>query len=148
MTEQTASPTTVKQFLAKLPSVALDRFVRVMCTLQQEGSAQALALLEEQLSLVKASLSKIEVERNVLKARHTDIKAVLKDVDAAVGDTGKDGNLLQFRILLHGLDTEAERQIAESRPLSLLREKALLKKQIKRLRDMAHLATSLMDEAY
>lgn len=141
----TNTTTTLREFIESLSSVGQDRFVRVINELQRRGSEKEIAALTSRFRAVRAELNDVEERRKKQKAWLSDVKSLREDVEAA-SNSGDDRSLLQLRVLINELYAEAERDVAESKPLALLAEKAELKQRIQRLEALAELGSSLGSE--
>lgn len=134
-------------FVSSLSSTQLDRFVRVMSSLQNQGSAVHLQRLEKQYETVTKKLDAMQDRRDTLKARKDDLRGVLQDLDASLADHPASTELLQMRLLIQQLESEIDTEIAETRPNDLLAEKARLKDEIGNLRLMSKLAALMLEQA-
>lgn len=133
----------LESFLDAMKSTQLDRFVRVMGHLQTEGATGA---LEQRLTKVIEELDKIDHHRNNMTDRQKDLRIVLEDLDTTILQEGDLPDLITLKLLLQQLDAELEEEIAVSRPVMLLAEKAKLRKEIRRRKLFARLVTSTVGE--
>ncbi len=133
----------LESFLDAMRSTQLDRFVRVMGHLQAEGTT---GLLEKRLKKVVEELDEIDRHRNALTDRQKDLRGVLEDLDETIRQEGDLPDLITLRLLLQHLDAELEEKIAVSRPVTLLAEKAKLRKEIRHRKQFARLAASTVGD--
>jgi len=137
----------LRDFASRLTSTQTDRLARVMGYLAQSGSESAIQKLEDELAEVQAKLDATDVRRNLLTARQKDLRAVLQDIDSQIESTPEVlSDVLQLRLVLQQLEAEIEEEIALTRPVDLLAEKARLRKEISRQQIMGRLAATIAQD--
>jgi chromosome segregation ATPase len=133
-------------FLESLNSVQLDRFVRVMGSLESRASEREMARLQEELKGVKDALNKVNRERDEIRIQKEEFESIIDDLDSTPNNRGHH-DLVQLRYMLCNRVSDLNDKIAAARPDELHEEKAKLKKDIANRRLLAALAGMLRNTA-
>jgi hypothetical protein len=113
---------------------------RLLCRFEQDGAADALQTLEQELRRVKGQIDEVNGERDRLRIEKEEIDQLIVALVPGTSDV----EALTFRMLLACESDDRARRIAQLRPDELHAQKAEIKAALDRRRDLSRLAAMIV----